>query len=247
MGETDARLRGDGLNGGAGPPIRDAATIILVRDRATRPRVLMGQRGAGAAFMPMKFVFPGGAVDAADEEVPLARPLPAPCADRLAEESRVAPAALAAAAIRELWEETGQVLGRPAPWPEGEAAPPRGWRGFAATGHLPDAGALRFVFRAVTPPGRPRRFDARFLLADAGALASDPDDFSRAEAELSFLQWVPLDEARSFDLPFMTEIVLAELRARIDDRGPPRSVPFFRNDDEAQLVARLGGVRPLDA
>ncbi len=36
--------------------IRDAATVILVRDAGTRPRVLMGQRGAGAAFMPSKFV-----------------------------------------------------------------------------------------------------------------------------------------------------------------------------------------------
>lgn len=57
--------------------IRDAATVIVLRDRATDPHVLMGQRGATAAFMPNKFVFPGGAVDAGDAHVPLARPLPA--------------------------------------------------------------------------------------------------------------------------------------------------------------------------
>ena len=44
--------------------IRNAATVILLRDRLENPRVLMGQRGANAAFMPNKFVFPGGAVDA---------------------------------------------------------------------------------------------------------------------------------------------------------------------------------------
>ncbi len=245
-GQTGPTATGPARTGPAGtgpdtPAIRDAATVIVLRDRATRPRILMGQRGAAAAFMPMKFVFPGGAVDPADAAVPLARPLADPCRTRLAEESRLSPEALAAAAIRELWEETGQMLGRPGTW----AGAPRGWRGFAASGHLPDAGALRFFFRAVTPPGRPRRFDARFLLAEAEDLATDPDDFTRAEAELAHLQWVPLDAARQFDLPFITEVVLAELWARIDDPAPPASVPFFRNDDEAHLVARLGGRSPL--
>ncbi|SMY08758.1 NUDIX hydrolase [Flavimaricola marinus] len=221
--------------------LRDAATIILLRDRTTTPAILMGQRGASAAFMPMKFVFPGGAVDPGDAAIPLAANVSGTCAARLAEESRTSPDTLAAAAIRELWEETGQVLGRPGVWPD----PPADWAGFAATGHLPDASALQFVFRAVTPVGRPRRFDARFFLADAAALATDPDDFELASDELSLLQWVPLEEARSFDLPFITEVVLAELANRLDDPGPPERVPFFRNDDEAHLVTRLGGVSPL--
>ncbi len=220
--------------------IRDAATVILLRDRATAPSVLMGQRGAGAAFMPMKFVFPGGALDPADAAVPL--DLPEPCRSRLAEESRVPPEAIAAAAIRELWEETGQMLGRGGLWPEA----PAGWDGFAAAGLVPDASALRFVFRAVTPPGRPRRFDARFLMAEAEALATDPDDFSAAEDELGHLQWVPLEQARSFDLPFITEVVLAEVAARLDCAEAPDTVPFFRNDDERHLVSRLGGRSPLD-
>lgn len=216
--------------------IRDAATLILLRDAATRPAVLMGQRGAGAAFMPGKFVFPGGAVDANDATVPISPPSDLDCA-RLAEESAHAPATLAAAAIRELWEETGLILGRPGDWTD----PPQGWRGFAATGHVPDGAALQYFFRAVTPPGRPRRFDARFFLANAEALASDADDFSRAEDELAFLQWVPLDQARRFDLPFITQVVLAELLVHLEKGGPVASVPFFRNDDEAHLVTRLGG------
>lgn len=228
----------------AGPDksaLRDAATLILLRDRATNPAILMGQRGAQAAFMPMKFVFPGGAVDAGDASVRLARRVPGPCAARLKTESLTSPEALATAAIRELWEETGQILGQPGTWTD----PPADWTSFAATGHRPDAGALQFVFRAVTPQGRPRRFDARFFLAEAQALCSDPDDFGMASDELSHLQWVPLAKARSFDLPFITEVVLAELSARLDDAAPPAQVPFFRNDDEAHLVTRLGGASPL--
>ena len=222
--------------------IRHAATVIVLRDRASDPHVLMGQRGAQAAFMPNKFVFPGGALDAADADVPLAAPLPPVCAERLTEDSATDLShALAAAAIRELWEETGLILGTPGTWP-GPA--PEDWTEFAASGHLPSADALQFVFRAITPPGRPRRFDARFFLVDASAVASDLDDFSAAQDELSHLQWVRLSQARDYDLPFITEVVLAEVEARAHDPAPPASVPFFRNDDEASLFIRLRGISP---
>ncbi|KAA9005711.1 NUDIX domain-containing protein [Histidinibacterium aquaticum] len=209
-------------------PVRDAAAVILVRDGA---RVLMGRRGASAVFLPSKWVFPGGAVDPGDDRVPLAGLLSN--SDRLTEESAATPEALAAAAIRELWEETGQMLGRPGDWD----APP-GWRAFAATGHRPDASALRFVARAVTPPGRPRRFDARFFLAEAEALVSDPDDFSRAEDELTGLHWVPLAEADRLELPGITRLVLEEVRAVLR-RGPSDRVPFYRDGAEEAALARL--------
>jgi 8-oxo-dGTP pyrophosphatase MutT (NUDIX family) len=217
--------------------IKDAATVIVLRDRT---HVLMGQRSANAAFMPAKFVFPGGAVDAGDAHIPLAAPLNVTCAARLAQDSLLAPSTLAAAAIREVFEETGQRLSRPGLWP----APPPDWRGFAATGHLPDASPLTFIFRAITPPGQPRRFDARFFLADASALSTDPDDFSHAAPELSAVQWVPLSEARHFDLPFITQIVLAELTARLSGQTPD-AIPFMRHEDEAHIFARLNGQSPL--
>ena len=224
--------------------IRNAATVIVLRDRATNPHVLMGQRGAKAAFMPNKFVFPGGALDAGDADIALARPLPVLCAARLGENSteNLGPA-LAVAAIRELWEETGLVLGTQGDWP---ASPPPDWQSYAATGYVPTAEALQFVFRAITPPGRPRRFDARFFMIDAGAIASDLDDFSAASDELSHLQWVPLAHARQFDLPFITEVVLAEVGARAHDPSPPDTVPFFRNDEESSLFLRLRGFEPGD-
>ncbi|MDA7426381.1 NUDIX hydrolase [Thalassococcus lentus] len=221
--------------------IRNAATVIVLRDRTRQPKVLMGQRGAKAAFMPNKFVFPGGAVDADDAKVPLARPLPPLCSDRLAQDAEPGIArALGVAAVRELFEETGQVLGQPGPWP---GKVPTDWLDFAGTGHRPAADMLQFVFRAITPPGRPRRFDARFFLVDADDLATDPDDFSAASDELSHLQWVELDQVRRIDMPFITEVVLAEIAARVTDMSPPDSVPFFRNDDEESLFLRLRGKR----
>lgn len=219
--------------------LRDAATVIVLRDRGHAPSILMGQRGAKAAFMPNKFVFPGGAVDSGDADIPLAAPLPDTCAARLKEDAEPALAhAIAVAAIREVWEETGLILGQPGDW---NNAVPEDWQRFAATGHVPRASNLQFVFRALTPPGRPRRFDARFFLVDADHIASDPDDFSAASDELSHLQWVPLSEARGFDMPFITEVVMAEVEARARDLTPPSSVPFFKNNDEQSLFMRLRG------
>jgi 8-oxo-dGTP pyrophosphatase MutT (NUDIX family) len=189
-------------------PIRDAATIILIRRMPDGPSVLMGQRGSAAAFMPDKVVFPGGATDPDDATGADTAALSPDCDRRLTIASNgTAPATLAAAALRELAEETGLTL---------------------RAGPLPP---LTFVFRAITPPGRSRRFDARFFLADAADLSGDPDDFSRAQDELSFLRWVPLALARGLNLPFITEIVLAEITHRVTSgaSGPPPRVPFFDN------------------
>lgn len=219
--------------------IRNAATVIVIRNRMSEPSILMGQRGAKAVFMPNKFVFPGGAVDTGDADIPLAAGLPDQCAARISDDVDAALGhAIPVAAIRELWEETGLILGTKGIW---QGDPPADWQSFADTGHIPDASALQFVFRALTPPGRPRRFDARFFLLDVDAIASDPDDFAAASDELSHLQWVPLTRARSFDMPFITEVVLAEVEARARDLAPPASVPYFKNNDEESLFLRLRG------
>jgi len=225
--------------------VRDAATVVLIRDPGGEdPCVLMGQRGAQAAFMPNKFVFPGGAVDPSDAEVPVIAAEAEPDHARLAQDNHtVGPTALLAAAVRELWEETGQILGVPGAWP---GPVPADWQGFAASGHVPSAEGLSFIFRAVTPPGRPRRFDARFFVGDAGLLASDPDDFSRACEELAHLHWISLADLRRYDLPFITQVVLAEIAHRLPSLASPDTVPFFKNDAEELHFRRLGGKGPFD-
>ncbi len=193
--------------------IRAAASVVLVRRAAEGARVLMGQRGAGAVFMPSKYVFPGGRADPGDHAA--ASALSQTCLTRLSLHLPLdapAPEALVGCARRELAEETGLSLGADA--------------------------RLRFVFRAITPPGAPRRFDARFFLADAADLTGDPDDFSAAEDELSHLHWVALSETRSLDLPFITEIVLAELRALLAGHDQP-GVPFFDNSGPVPTFRRL--------
>jgi len=106
---------------------------------------------------------------------------------------------------------------------------------------------LKFVFRAVTPPGRPRRFDARFFLINADDIANDLDDFSAASDELSHLQWIALEDVRQFDLPFITEVVLAEVAGRASRGDTSGSVPFFLNSEEENLFLRLRGASPLDS
>ena len=226
---------GSGPVADAPDPVRDAATIVLMRGQGPDPQVLMGQRGAGAVFMPSKYVFPGGAVDEGDTQVPLGSALHPTCAARLAMPGAPPAGALAAAAIRELWEETGLALGCP-----GQAALPPGWEGFAARGSVPDASALRFFFRAITPPGRSRRFDARFFLADAARIIGDPDDFSAASDELGHLHWLPLSQARDLDLPFITGVVLAEVAVLAGTPGPPPPVPFFDNSGPVPAFRRIG-------
>ena len=194
-------------------PIRAAASLVLVRHEADGARVLMGQRGAGAVFMPSKYVFPGGRADADDRAEIFG--LSELCRKRLAlrlPQDAPEPAALLGCAHRELREETGL--------------------------HLVPEARLRFIFRAITPPGSPRRFDARFFLADAAQIAGPLDDFSAAEDELSHLHWVPLAETRHLDLPFITEIVLAELRALVAGHDQP-GVPFFDNSGPVPTFRRL--------
>lgn len=191
---------------------KDAATLILVRRDGPEPRLLMGRRASGHVFMASKWVFPGGRVERADFRASAATELRPDVSALLARGSAPSRArALALAAVRETFEETGLLLAREAP-PRSAAGP---WRPFLARGALPDLSALDYVARAVTPPGRPRRFDARFFLADASALlSSDPEPGC---GELEEIAWLTAVEANRLDLPAVTRFVLSYLG--VDERA----------------------------
>jgi 8-oxo-dGTP pyrophosphatase MutT (NUDIX family) len=209
----------------------DAATLILVDRSGATPKVLVGKRHDKVVFMPGKIVFPGGRVDHTDGRVPVAAPIPSALeANLLKGRPKIAPSrarALAIAAIREACEETGLCLGRRV---DGSAAALKGpWKPFCDAGLLPDPSGLYLITRAITPPGRVRRFDTRFFAADASAISHRVDGVVHADAELVELAWIELGSKPLADLHPMTKNVLGELEKRLAT-GPLRhdvDVPFF--------------------
>ena len=206
---------------------RDAATLILIRRDNDALEVLMGKRSAAHRFMPGKYVFPGGRLDAGDLRIAHDGDLRPEVLARLALHGGAARArGLARAAIRETFEEAGLVVGRTAERARRSRA--AAWSQFLALGVEPDLGSLTYIARAITPPYRDRRFDTRFFIAEAKAL-SEPVGHVRTESgELLELAWFPLAEARDLDLPPITRIVLDEIEKRADDPHADRPVPFFR-------------------
>ena len=193
---------------------RDAATLILVRGRR---EVMMGQRAKGHVFMPDKWVFPGGRVDPGDARLKAAVELNEETEALLKSGGliRRPPRAFALAAVRETREEAGLVLG---------------------DDQGPDLSKLQFVARAITPPYRPRRFDARFFLADAEAVLAH-DEPQAGDEELLHTRWFSLDEAEALDLPSITRFVLKEVRTRLD--GQPVDPPFLKWSRGSHTLERL--------
>lgn len=213
---------------------KDAATLILVDRSGSVPKVLVGKRHDNVVFMPGKFVFPGGRVDATDNKIPVAAEIPKALEKKLlAGSPKITPArarALTVAAIREACEETGLCLGKKVARMNGAAAKLTGeWKPFAEAGLLPDPSGLFLIARAITPPGRVRRFDTRFFTADASAIAHQVEGVVHADAELVELVWVELGSQPLADAHAMTKNVLRELDQRLA-MGPLShnvEIPFF--------------------
>jgi len=212
----------------------DAATLVIIDRKGRSPKVLMGKRHEGLKFMPGKFVFPGGRIEAGDRSMTVAGALN-PRAEqalmaRVTRPSVQRSRALALAAIRETFEETGLLLGTkeyggPEIAPAGTA-----WSAFQERGVLPDLEALHFIGRAVTPPKRVRRFDTRFFAVDRTAIAEEVEGMVGPESELVELAWVTIDQAKALDLPPITTVILGELEARIAAGfGHMLPVPFFHH------------------
>jgi 8-oxo-dGTP pyrophosphatase MutT (NUDIX family) len=186
--------------------IRDAACVIVIDSANGEPELLMGRRHADQIFLPDKWVFPGGRVDASDRTFAASfdcRYTPRDLA------TEIRPFALAA--VRELCEETGLVIGIER---AGTAHPAEGWSAFAATGYAPVPAHLHPLARAITPPGRVRRYDTWFFMTDRSAIA---DAQASPDGELLDLDWFTLKKARKLDLPNITRLVLEDVASRLQE------------------------------
>jgi 8-oxo-dGTP pyrophosphatase MutT (NUDIX family) len=215
------------------PTIRpvDAATLIVLDRAARQPKVLMGRRHPNHKFMPGKFVFPGGRIEPGDRRMNVMGALDEHSERRLMARvqrpSLQRARALALAAIRETFEETGLLLGsKDAGAPD--SPPPGSWSAFAAHGVYPDLEALTFVARAITPPQRPKRFDTRFFTADVKAVAHKIEGVVGADSELDQLTWVTFAETKDIELPAVTRVVLDEVKDRLEKGFSPfLKTPFY--------------------
>ncbi len=209
---------------------RDAATLILLDRRDAIPHVLIGRRHRNHAFMPGKFVFPGGRTDPADGRIKTPDELDEQELAKLTagpgkKASRTRARAIALSAIRETYEEAGFLIGRNSEF----STRHDDWQGFVEHHVAPALSGLRFVARAITPPGRVRRFDTRFLAVFTDSVAKSLDDGGPTN-ELEELMWLPLTEAMQADVPVITKTVLDELNRRLakdPELSPGGDVPFY--------------------
>ncbi len=249
--------------------IRPAATLILLRDTDDGPEVFMQRRAPGAAFLGGAYVFPGGALEAADADPRLlARIVGLAAADadaRLA----LAEGALAywVAAARECYEEAGILLAHDA---AGHPVAPGLIRAMDAQREALNRGELSFddllaehalVLPAaafvyfdhwITPAIRPRRFDTRFF----AARAPREQEGSHDNAEAVHSLWLrPADAlargARNeIEIAYATGVVLKELArfASVDAtlaharaKGPIETHrPLVALGESAQRIFRRG-------
>lgn len=217
---------------------RDSATLILVRRDNAKPQILMGKRSADHAFMPNKYVFPGGKVDLSDARIKPHHDLhPEVLARLMIGCSRSRARALAMAAVRETYEETGFIIG------ESQSlvikTRSRAWGEFLKHGINPRLDTLHFIARAITPPYRSRRFDARFFMTDVDSLSLASHRPTMASGELLQIHWVTLSEARKLELPRITRLVLDEVEKRIlVDHKHYCAGPFVRFQGSNPILER---------
>ena len=239
----------------APPKPADSATVILLREPAPGScEVLLVERHANSRTLAGAHVFPGGLVDAADSAPALLAAsvylAPAMAAARLGED--LAPAVALAfwiAAIRELFEETGILLATvdDAPLAFGDSALAARFRthrmallaGEISFAELVERERLRlatdrleYFSRWITPVNAPRRYDARFFVAELPP-GQEPVEDERETASVAWLTpatALERTQARAITLAPPTVRTLEDLRslgstARIVEAARTRLFP----------------------
>ncbi|HVF33368.1 MAG TPA: NUDIX domain-containing protein [Acidimicrobiales bacterium] len=170
--------------------IRDAATVMLVRDEAQGMEVFMLRRNLDSDFVGGAYVFPGGAVDEADRHADLSRICTGRTDEQASDQLGIPKGGLAywVAAVRECFEEAGVLLAVPDGGADDHVisfAEPSTAARFTTHRHDVDHGRRRLIevceeeglrldvdrihyfSHWITPEGPPRRYDTRFFVAAA--------------------------------------------------------------------------------
>jgi 8-oxo-dGTP pyrophosphatase MutT (NUDIX family) len=202
---------------------RDAATLIVWRDRGNGVEVLMGRRSRRAAFVPDFYVFPGGRLDPLDHQVRPATPLDATLVNGMGVRgSRKMAETLAVTAVRETFEETGLLLAETGD--VGIDSHPD-WTYWKTRGLAPGLHHLGYFGRAITSPVSPIRFNARFFIVRADLLQGQLG----GSGELSDLDFYAADDILRDKLILdITEFMLTSLiRFAADPAGFSPHPPVF--------------------
>lgn len=240
-------------------PIRDAATVVLLRDGETGLQTWLLTRVKQMVFAAGMSVFPGGRVDEADATLPFAPDAGAQVAARFGCEQSTA-LALLGAGVRETFEETGVLLTEP--MIDLSIARMDVEQGRVSFGDLLRAneltiaaGVLRPWSRWVTPAGETaRRYDTRFFVGalPAGAQAEN------VTTESSEASWVGVGQAleqarrgeRGMLPPTVMTLAALEPYGTVADAlaaAPTDSIEAIRPDIHVEgdkIIAELpGGVR----
>jgi 8-oxo-dGTP pyrophosphatase MutT (NUDIX family) len=204
---------------------RHAASLVLLREGPAGIVVLLGRRSPTARFMPGFYVCPGGRL--ADDD--RARW----CGETGAPHGTHGTALLrpARAALRETYEETGILVGRPGDAPAESKAIYPVEAAYAAHGIAPDLGLLTYIGRAITPTSSPMRFDTLFFLADGThAVGCHADG-----AELDDVAWHAADPRADRAMSGVTRFMLA--RALAVWRGDAGPAPLYRHIGKRAHIA----------
>ena len=238
-------------------PVRDAATVMLLRDGSDGPEVCLMQRNLNSDFVGGAYVFPGGAVDPADAEVAVAQRCPDLDDVEASRRLGLAVGGLAfwVAAIRESFEEAGVLLARHADGRRLDLSGPGTAERFA--GHRDDVdnerrtiaeiavqedlhldvGQLHYFSRWITPLGAHRRYDTRFFVC----AAPEGQEVVEDSRELIGTQWLtPAEALRRHDAGDIT-MIFPTVRTLVALSRFERADAVL---DHARAQSRVEGILP---
>ena len=188
---------------------KDAASIIILRERKGKIYVLMGKRPENSRFMPGVYVFPGGVLERKDYLTKnIFNPDIDPHKHKLKTRNESHAIAIFYAAIRETFEETGLYLSQKAQHPVNPKFLDGIYReNLNKYSLIPDIKKLIFFGRAITPSFLKKRYHARFFLS----LFENFNGNLKANGELENLSWINIYEAKNKNIADVTEFMIDQV------------------------------------